>query len=119
MLRAIASASGDRPQLQRAPGSQEPACAGVAPRHQLASASGNFVELDCREKQPRMIVETTEGKKIFVIENPERVVITAGSDGPVDMQCGPQKTPAKVSVGYDPAPANLPGVLGLVRTLAF
>jgi hypothetical protein len=113
----IASASGGRPQLQR---TQPPdPLAPVAPPHPLASASGKFVELDCRDKQPRMIVETAGGKKIFVIEDPQRVVITAGSDGPVDMQCGPQKTPGKVDVGYDPAPANLPGVLGLVRTLAF
>jgi len=41
------------------------------------------MELDCREKQPRMIVETAESNKIFVIVNPDKVAITAGSDGPV------------------------------------
>ena len=89
------------------------------PSHERASASGQFVELDCRGKQALMTIETAAGRQAFLIEDPEKVAITAGSDGLVEMACGAQKTPVKVEVGYDPPPASQAGVYGIVRTLAF
>lgn len=90
-----------------------------APVRERPSASGRFVELDCRGQQARMILETATGRKAFLIEDPRTVAITAGADGPVDMNCGVQKTPVKVEVGYDAPRPNQTGVEGVVRTLAF
>ena len=81
--------------------------------------AGNFVELDCRNQPPRMIIETTAGRKTFLLADPGKVIITAGSEGPVDMACGIQKKPAKVEIGYDPPPDNASGLQGVVKTLAF
>jgi hypothetical protein len=75
--------------------------------------------LDCRGAQARMVVETAAGRKVFLIEDPGKVAITAGSDGPVDMACGPQKTAVRVEVSYDRPRAGQTGIEGLVRTLAF
>jgi Tetratricopeptide repeat len=83
------------------------------------SAQGQFVELDCRGKEARMVVATAGGRKTFLIEDPLKVIITGQSDWQVDMTCGAQKNGPKVEVGYDPPAANQPGIDGLVRTLAF
>jgi hypothetical protein len=83
------------------------------------SALGRFVELDCRGAQARMIVQTDGGRKVFLIEDAGKVAITAGSDGPVEMTCGPQKTAVKVEISFDPPRPGQAGIDGVVRTLAF
>lgn len=106
-----------RPQMRRrAAGPGEIASTATPSR---PSASGEFVELDCRESQPRMIIETAEGRRAFIIEDPTKVAITAGSEGPIDMTCGPQKQRVKVTLEFAVAPPSLAGVTGIVRTLAF
>jgi tetratricopeptide (TPR) repeat protein len=106
-----------RPLLRRP--DPRPEVEAPAPPSAKPSASGRFVELDCRAKQPRMIVETATGRRAFLLEVPSKVVILAGSNGPVDMTCGRQKTTANVTVEYDPPSANQTGIDGIVRTLAF
>jgi hypothetical protein len=66
-----------------------------------------------------MVVETAAGRRVFLIEDAGKVAITAGADGPVDMVCGPQKTPVKVEISYDRRSANRVAIDGIVRTLAF
>ena len=108
-----------RPTLQR---SQPTAESKEKPRQtspERASATGRFVELACQGKQARMIIETAAGRKVFLIEDPEKVAITSGSEGPVDMTCGLQKAPVTVEIGYDRPPANQARLDGIVRTLAF
>jgi len=83
------------------------------------AATGRFVQLDCRGKQARMILETASGKQVFLIEDPGHIAITSGASGPVDMACGPQKIPAKVEIGYVRPAADQTDVQGVVRTLAF
>ena len=87
--------------------------------HKQVSVTGRFVELVCQGKQARMVLETPAGRKVFLIQDPGNVAITAGSAGPADLQCGPQKSPAKIEIGYDPPSPNQSGVDGVVRTLAF
>jgi hypothetical protein len=103
-----------KPILRRA----EPT-ASLTPRPMRLAAMGQFVELDCRGKQARMIVQTDGGRKVFLIDDPARVLITGQSDWQVDMTCGPQKNRAKVEVRYELAGASEKGVDGVVRTLAF
>jgi tetratricopeptide (TPR) repeat protein len=110
----------DKPTLRRAeppPGTGQDVVPGAIPGR--ASIVGKFVELDCRAPQPRMVVETAAGRRVFLIEDAGKVAITAGADGPVDMVCGPQKTPVKVEISYDRPSANRVGIDGIVRTLAF
>jgi Flp pilus assembly protein TadD len=109
---------GEKPLLRRVeqPGREQVSHEALPAR---PSAAGRFVELDCRGPQARMVVETAAGRKLFLIEDPGKVAITAGSDGPVDMTCGPQKTPAKVEISYDPPRPGQSGIDGIVRTLAF
>ena len=83
------------------------------------AATGRFVQLDCRGKQARIILETATGKQAFLIEDPSHIAITSGASGPVDMTCGPQKTPAKVEIGYVRPAADQKDVQGVVRTIAF
>jgi len=66
-----------------------------------------------------MIIETSMGRKVFLIEDPGNVVITAPREGPVDMACGRQKAPAEIEVEYDPPRAGQAGVDGIVKRLVF
>jgi Flp pilus assembly protein TadD len=71
------------------------------------SIAGLFVQLDCSEKTPRVVMETEEGKKVFLIDDPKKVL------GPtMDFACGPQNRD-RVRVDY--VPASQAGVDGLVR----
>jgi len=117
---AVAELTGaGRPTLRRV----EPAMDSTELRNQTPaeslSTSGRFVELDCRGKQARMIVLTAAGRKVFLIEDSENVAITAPSEGPVEMSCGPQKIPAKVQIGYEQPRPTQTGIDGIVRTLVF
>jgi tetratricopeptide (TPR) repeat protein len=112
------AADSGRPRMRRGESASESKHEAIPQPPARPSVSGMFVELECRGKQARMIIETATGRKAFLIEDPGKVTITSGSDGPVDMTCGLQKPPKKIDIGYDPA-ANEPGLDGLVRTLAF
>jgi tetratricopeptide (TPR) repeat protein len=110
----------DSPTLRRAeppPGTGREVVQEAVPGR--ASIAGKFVELDCRASQPRMVVETAAGRRVFVIEDATKVAITAGADGPVDMVCGPQKTFVSVEISYDKPRPEQGGIDGIVRTLAF
>ena len=102
------SSQDERPALRRTDTGADPDVILRREIHERPSVTGKFVELDCRGKQARMILQTGEGRKAFLIEDPERVVITAGSDGPVDMACGVQKKAPEVKIGYDPARRAMP-----------
>lgn len=113
-------ADGPRPHLRRAePTAESPGPAPEQRRQQEPlSVSGRFIDLDCRGNAARMTIETAAGRKVFLIEEAGKVAIVAGSNGPVDMSCGPQKAPVTVQIGYDQPSANQ-AVDGVVRTIAF
>jgi tetratricopeptide (TPR) repeat protein len=108
-----------RPVLRRngetAPPSAEPLPIRVA----KPTISGQFVELECHGKQARMILETAAGRKAFLIDDPEKVIITGKSDWQVDMTCGPQKNRASVDLAYEAPAANQAGIDGIVRSLVY
>lgn len=66
-----------------------------------------------------MILETAAGRKTFLIDDPEKVIITGKSDWQVDMTCGPQKNRASVDVAYDAPAATQAGIDGIVRSLVY
>ncbi len=71
-----------------------------------ASIAGSFVQLDCAGMQARLWLETTGGKKIFLVEDPNNIKVAEQSSETVDLACGPQK-PIAVRIEYSrPAPGQ-------------
>ncbi len=81
------------------------------------SFTGNFAELQCAA-QARVVIETAEGKKVLLIEDPAKLLVNGKSGETVDLTCGPQK-PVQVRVEYDPPGPNRPGIDGVVRGIHF
>lgn len=106
---AVAMPSGGE-MVERRPTLRRTAVAPAAasePASERKSIAGLFVFFDCSGKSPRVVVETAGGQKIFLIDDPNKVL---GST--LELTCGAQKKD-RVRVDYDPA--NLAGVDGLVR----
>lgn len=80
------------------------------------SVSGTFVEFQCTDTQPRIVMETDQGKKMFVIEDPEKIVIVGREGGKVDLQCGAQQ---RLPIRVEFSPASVPGLDGSVQVLYF
>ena len=81
------------------------------------SFTGNFAELQCAA-QATVVIETAEGKKVLLIEDPAKLLVNGKSGETVDLTCGPQK-PVPIRVEYDPAGPNRPGIDGVVRGIHF
>ncbi len=81
------------------------------------SFTGNFTELRCGA-QARIVVETADGRKVLLIEDPTKLLVNGKADQTMDLTCGAQK-PAHVRVEYDPADPNRAGIDGLVRNIFF
>ena len=78
---------------------------------------GKFVELQCGA-QATVVLETLEGKKLLIIDDPTKLLVNGKSGETRDLSCGPQK-PVQVRIEYDPSGPNHPGIAGLVRALYF
>jgi tetratricopeptide (TPR) repeat protein len=62
-------------------------------RNPLPSMEGQLTRFECNGKQAVLHLTVNNSEEIFVIEDPQKVMIRSG-DGvgaPVDFQCGPQK----------------------------
>lgn len=84
----------------------------VRPLSLKKSASGTFVELDCSGKSPKMILATTDGRKGFLIDDPNRVIGET-----IELTCGAQ--PKKLAVKVDYLPPDRAGIDGLLRGIQF
>ncbi len=62
---------------------------------------GSFVEFVCGKDSFKVVVDTAQGKKGFLIPDPSQVVIVGRAGGKVDLNCGPQ-TPVHVRLEYAP-----------------
>jgi len=62
---------------------------------------GSFVEFVCLEKGFKVVVDTAQGKKGFLIPDPKQIAIVGRAGGKVDLNCGPQ-TPVHVKIEYGP-----------------
>lgn len=82
-----------------------------------ASFIGNFVELQCQQN-PRIVVQTAQGKKVVMIDNPGLLMVNGKNGEKMDLTCGAQK-PRQVRLEYDPPGSNHPGVDGLARAIHF
>ena len=102
-----------RPALKRRDSPQEP----TQPVFRRPSFTGNFTELQCAQPA-KIVVETAEGKKLLVIDDPSKLLVNGSSGQTVDLTCGRQK-PVQVRVDYDPPGADHPGTDGVVRGIHF
>ena len=84
---------------------------------QVAVHEGSFVEFVCLEKSFKVVVDTGQGKKGFLILDPKQIVIVGREGGRVDLNCGPQ-TPAHVKLEYAPNTTDTDAG-GVVRILYF
>jgi Flp pilus assembly protein TadD len=82
-----------------------------------ATLSGKLVEFVCGDS-PKLVVETSAGKRTLLIERPDRIVVTGRAAGHADMECGAQKPAVTVEVEYDQPGAGM-AVDGLVRAVTF
>ncbi len=80
------------------------------------TAEGTFAALLC-EDHAKIVLKTSDGNKIFVIEDPLKIVVVGKDGGKTDLNCGEQK-PVALRVEYEPAQAAT-GVDGAVRILYF
>jgi Flp pilus assembly protein TadD len=99
----------ERPTLQRhAP----PPLDAAPPVSQNKSIPGTFVAFDCSGPNPQIILNTAQGKKAFLIDDPHKVLGET-----IELTCGPQPKPAPVTIEF--IPSAQPGVDGLVRRIQF
>jgi hypothetical protein len=70
------------------------------------------------EGTAKVILKTSSGNKVFVIEDPKKILVV-NKDAAIttDLNCGEQK-PVGLRVEYDPAQAGA-GIDGAVRALYF
>jgi tetratricopeptide (TPR) repeat protein len=102
-----------KPTLRRRDAPDEP----VRPVFRRPSFSGNFAELQCAQPA-KLVVETAEGKKLLLIDDPTKLLVNGSSGQTVDLTCGRQK-PVRVRVDYDPPGADQPGIDGVARGIHF
>ncbi len=101
------------PRLVRAPPSgQRP------PLIPSPEIDGSFVEFVCLEKSFKVVLDTAQGKKSFLIPDPKQVVVVGREGGKVDLNCGPQDHPAHVKLEYTPMTAAAEGD-GVLKILYF
>jgi hypothetical protein len=87
-----------------------------APVVTLPSMRGAFTNLDCSSDKPRLTLQTVEGRVAFILDQPDKVILSGLKGATVDMNCGPQKA-AAVTVEYEPSTAS--GIKGNVRAIRF
>jgi len=103
--------SADAPLLKRRETAAEP----VKPAPPRPSFTGKFVELQCGSNA-KIVIETPEGKKILLIDNPSRLTVNGNNGATMDLTCGPQK-PVQVRIEYEPPGPNLAGIHGVARAI--
>jgi tetratricopeptide (TPR) repeat protein len=84
-------------------------------RTPIPSASGSFVEFICDDVE-KVVLDTSSGKKTFVIQDPKRITITGRENGTAELYCGPQK-PVPMRVDFKPAASGDSD--GIVLTIHF
>jgi tetratricopeptide (TPR) repeat protein len=90
----------------------------VAKDDKMTHVEGVAQRLDCSGKAARFHVLVGKTPMVFLIPDPDRVLITHSGEMKHDFSCGVQK-PYKVSVDYAVLPDAKSGTAGIVRGLEF
>ncbi len=83
----------------------------------LPTAEGPLRSIDCHNGQLTLHVGLGGGERLFLIDDPKKVLITSGGP-PIDVNCGPQKNQT-ILIRYQSAPADSPQFAGVIRGLEF
>jgi tetratricopeptide (TPR) repeat protein len=129
---AMTPSPAPRPEVKREPGDERPVLQRREalqsefveeyknPQPKYESFSGKFIELQCAAK-PRIILETAQGRKTLLIDNPSALTVNGNGGATMDLVCGRQKG-AKVRIDYAPPTEAGPkqaGIDGLARGITF
>jgi hypothetical protein len=82
----------------------------------LQTVIGIMVEFQCNTP-PRMILDTEQGRKDFVVLTPEKLIVT-GSTGGAEFTCGTQKPGKQMRLQYSETPEGTKAD-GVVRAIHF
>jgi tetratricopeptide (TPR) repeat protein len=77
------------------------------PTAMRGSIAGAFMQVDCSGASQKLVLDTDQGKKVFLIDDPGKIL-----GGSMTLTCGAQNQD-RVRVDFDPP--NQPGIDGLVR----
>jgi tetratricopeptide (TPR) repeat protein len=103
----------DPPTLRRRTETAEPAPATL----QLLAVQGALENMECGTLA-KLHVRVNGTLLTFLIPDPTKVAIQGADGEPVELTCGPQKTPRRLRLEYQ-AVNPVPGITGLVRSLEF
>jgi hypothetical protein len=113
-----AVATESRPDLvSRSPAPTPIPAAAQAPVAQRPSMQGRIVAMNCSES-PTLALETELGTKLFAVIDANKIVLTGGEPGALNLQCGRFRTPVAVRIGYDPVPTGVVAD-GVLREIHF
>jgi len=87
------------------------------PEQPAPEIEGSFVEFVCSDRSLKVVIDTAQGKKSFLIPDPKRIVVMGRAGGKVDLNCGPQ-APVHVKLEYTPSSAAADAD-GLLKILYF
>ncbi len=82
----------------------------------LQTVTGMMVEFQC-DNPPRMVLETEQGRKNFVVLQPDRLIVT-GTTGGAEFSCGPQKPAKQMRLQFSETPEGTKAD-GVVRAIHF
>lgn len=108
---------GIRPAPGAPPATPEPGTPRTHGAVARSSVEGMFEELECG-KSARLHVRVDGKPLVFVITDPDKVVIGGNDGATVDLQCGAQKPPRAIRIEYESV-AGAPDAPGVVRALQF
>jgi tetratricopeptide (TPR) repeat protein len=85
----------------------------------LPSVSGVFVEMDCKGRQPKLILQTEDGRVVFLMDDADKLTAYGLPNATgLELTCGPQKG-VKVRIQYETPSNAQAGVMGLARGIHF
>lgn len=81
-------------------------------------AQGLLRQVDCLRGVARLVIEASDGRQTkLIVRDPSRVVVLGG--GKLELACGPQKPPRKVTIEYYSREDAKLGAAGEVATIAY
>jgi hypothetical protein len=83
-----------------------------------AKASGTLERMECLRQGAKLHVRDADGK-VTVLHIPDPTKIVLSGSGEMDLQCGPQKPPRRVTIEYSPKPDAKLGTVGEAAFIEF
>jgi tetratricopeptide (TPR) repeat protein len=82
------------------------------------AADGVLVKVDCMGAEAKLHLEAGGARKVFLIDQPNDIIVEGSADGHATFVCGPQKG-QRVHIEYEPPLPGQAGVAGRLRLIRF